>query len=542
MTSCPSSAEPPDDWERCRQPGCRGARLSDGDCLEHVPEKSLGQVLSECKARYELDARGVRITSALLRQILSVLHDDKRELQDGWRARDQRGPQLKCLVRFNGASFVEGAHFVGVTFGGPAFFDGARFECCADFSGTIFDFHADFDRVIFGAATEFVGAAFGDHVGFQDAVFDGQTTFDRAVFRGYVDLERALFRRDASFREATFQEAYRIGPLAVGDLLQLDDCRFSSRVTLEGAAKRISARAASFADGVWLSVRNAEIALDNADFARASTLTRATTWSLSDEWRGDDVTPAGDEVQPQLVTLRGAQVADLALSGLDLRVCRFLGSHGLECIRIESSCRWPHVSRRWRIDRETIAEELDVRGGSDRDTTPPAWLGKRNDARELNPGQVAAIYRALRKAREDHKDQCGAGDLYYGEMEMRRRIAIPARFRRGRLRARAERAIIRLYWLLSGYGLRAGRAFVALTGVVVLAAVGLHACGFKVEVSYSKALLLSVKSATGLLRVTPVDELKALTLAGEVTEVVLRLIGPLLIGLWLLALRAGVKR
>ncbi len=99
-----------------------------------------------------------------------------------------------------------------------------------------------------------------------------------------------------------------------------------------------------------------------------------------------------------------------------------------------------------------------------------------------------------------------------------------------------------MYWLLSGYGLKAVRAFVALASVIVLAAVGLHACGFKEEVSYAEVLSLSVKSATGLLRVTPVDELKALTLPGEVTEVGSRLIGPLLIGLWLLALRAGVKR
>jgi hypothetical protein len=39
----------------------------------------------------------------------------------------------------------------------------------------------------------------------------------------------------------------------------------------------------------------------------------------------------------------------------------------------------------------------------------------------LDPGQIAGLYRALRKGREDLKDEPGAADFYYGEMEMRRR-------------------------------------------------------------------------------------------------------------------------
>jgi hypothetical protein len=36
------------------------------------------------------------------------------------------------------------------------------------------------------------------------------------------------------------------------------------------------------------------------------------------------------------------------------------------------------------------------------------------------PEHVAPLYRALRKAQEDAKDEPGAADFYYGEMEMRR--------------------------------------------------------------------------------------------------------------------------
>jgi hypothetical protein len=32
---------------------------------------------------------------------------------------------------------------------------------------------------------------------------------------------------------------------------------------------------------------------------------------------------------------------------------------------------------------------------------------------------IAGLYRALRKGREDARDEPGAADFYYGEMEMR---------------------------------------------------------------------------------------------------------------------------
>jgi hypothetical protein len=43
----------------------------------------------------------------------------------------------------------------------------------------------------------------------------------------------------------------------------------------------------------------------------------------------------------------------------------------------------------------------------------------------LDPRQIAGLYRALRKGREDIKDEPGAADFYSGEMEMRRRAQRP---------------------------------------------------------------------------------------------------------------------
>jgi hypothetical protein len=70
---------------------------------------------------------------------------------------------------------------------------------------------------------------------------------------------------------------------------------------------------------------------------------------------------------------------------------------------------------------------------------------------------------------EDSASHLSAADFYYGEMEMRR---VDPR------RPRAERWLLWLYWLLSGYGLRASRALAWLgtamaTTALVLMLVGL---------------------------------------------------------------------
>ena len=104
--------------------------------------------------------------------------------------------------------------------------------------------------------------------------------------------------------------------------------------------------------------------------------------------------------------------------------------------------------------------------------------------------------------------------------------------------SRSERAILFLYWLVSGYGLRASRALAALAVTVVVFAFLFDAWGFVRDEGYGGALLFSLESTTSLLRGTAHD----LTTAGEVFWVVLRLLGPVFFGLVLLSLRGRVKR
>ncbi|MGB0095670.1 MAG: hypothetical protein WBP81_24410 [Solirubrobacteraceae bacterium] len=103
-------------------------------------------------------------------------------------------------------------------------------------------------------------------------------------------------------------------------------------------------------------------------------------------------------------------------------------------------------------------------------------------------------------------------------------------------------SIISLYWLLSGYGLRASRALLALVvTIAVLGAIPLTLWGFRPAPPYGRALLFALQSSISLLRpptTTPGRE----TAGGQVIEIFLRLAGPLFVGLALLALRGRVKR
>ena len=106
----------------------------------------------------------------------------------------------------------------------------------------------------------------------------------------------------------------------------------------------------------------------------------------------------------------------------------------------------------------------------------------------------------------------------------------------------AERLVLWLYWLVSGYGLRGLRALTWLGVAVIALAAVLQLVGFdggdplfRDAVIYAAQSTVSVASGN-----------KALTdhvsWAGEVLRIILRLVGPLLLGLALLAVRNRVKR
>ncbi|MEU8851944.1 hypothetical protein AB0C70_38260 [Streptomyces sp. NPDC048564] len=182
------------------------------------------------------------------------------------------------------------------------------------------------------------------------------------------------------------------------------------------------------------------------------------------------------------------------------------------------------------------------------------------------PNELASVYRALRKASEDAKNEPDAADFYYGEMEMRRH---------DRARPWGERALLTAYWAVSGYGLRASRALATLLvsmglTVVLLMMVGLPAqptvqrTTGTVTGGHHVALTTRAPAPRGAPPGPWVDRLswrraeraartavnsvvfrsagQGLTLPGTYIEMASRVVEPVLLALVLLALRSRIKR
>ncbi len=124
---------------------------------------------------------------------------------------------------------------------------------------------------------------------------------------------------------------------------------------------------------------------------------------------------------------------------------------------------------------------------------------------------------------------------------MRRHHAATTVVHHGRVRALSDLVVLTLYWAGSGYGLRASRSLATLALTIAIASVGLRFFGFKPDPTYTRALFYSIESTSSLFRLPDAPGLE-ITYTGEFIQIVLRLLGPLLIGLALLAVRARVKR
>lgn len=537
---------------RCGESSCGAADLGDGLCLGHADDVHILKAIARWRDGAMFDARSCVIDAAQLDRFLFALGIGDAALKARPLSLESR-PTFCGTVNFEGSTFLDDVDLGGICFDGGALFDGAVFTGDARFAEAEFRGHADFDHVRFEGAASFRRAIFRDHAGLERTTAARQVVFAGAIFEDYIDLEGARFASSLDLQEATFQFARLFGPLTVGGELILEHCVFGERLRLEVEAGRVSASSAIFAGGGHLTLAAGEIEMDGVDFTRATTLSGGG----GGESACSDTSPDRTEI-PRLLTLRGALVSSLSLSRIDLGDCHFFGTHGLESMTVEPDCAWRHTPACRRcIDREMIVEEQHWREQNERQQRGVGhartsllhrrlWvpevpsLEAAGDPGLLEPFQLAAIYRALRRSREDSKDQAGSGDLYYGEMEMRRLATLPQS--RGRVRALCDRSIITAYWLLSGYGLKASRALLAWLILLFVAALALSRWGISPTPTFARSALVAVEGSSSLIRPARLPQHSAFTGPGEAIELALRVLGPILVGLFLLALRARVKR
>ena len=499
----------------------------------------------------------------------------------------------------DGAQFIRGAKFDSAHFASRAMFATTRFTGDAGFTRARFAGDALFHDVQLTGEAWFIRAEFGQDATFDGAQFSMTAWFTIAQFTGDASFQGAKFT-DASFADSQFQNAVNFGgvrfedeivfgPLAAGSL-NLEWAEFVRPLVGEVAAATISCRRTTWHAGVTLRLRYATIDLERATFTEPSFVTgadqlfRSNAGPLNEEQvRRDVMAERGESSNlwmPILISLRGSDVANLHITDVDLSQCRFAGALLLDQLRFEGRCLFDHPPHgvhggwawlpawRW-SNRQSIAEERTWRGTTRKHG---GWgLTPSSQPAEIGPERLVGLYRQLRKAQEDVKNEPGAADFYYGEMEMRRHA---------RTTPVAERAIIWLYWLISGYGLRALRSLTALVilGVIVTTALtgwGLDAtapittplqslAGTVTTTPHRAARINATLSGvapalppvsqrwTGERVQTALDVTvesfvfrstdQPLTTAGTWTTIAARILGPVLLAFALLAFRNRVKR
>ncbi|MEV0599998.1 pentapeptide repeat-containing protein [Streptomyces sp. NPDC050315] len=454
----------PPDWDHCGfgataddPVGCRGVRAGAGRCLAHLELAEREGYLAGLGPGDDLDCRGVTFDGELVRDLLARLRDD--------------GGRAVCGdALFTEARFTVDADFSGVRFEGEAVFEAARFEASVVFDGARFERGGWFNGASFAGPVGFGGVRFTEDAGFGTAEFHDRAWFGGAQFDGRAWFGETVFRGDAEFHRALFAGGW-VGPVICHGTLVLHEAEFRNALQISVMTARIDARAARFESTVALRARWATIDLTDVVLLFPSSV---ATGHSTPRHPSEEALSAAHDIDVSIASIRGVDAAMLLLSDVDLTRCRFSGAHHLDQLRFEGKWRlsaaprgvqWSRGIPRWCTKRLVIEEERQWRTLPSR--RPPArhaW-GEPPESPDAVPGlaTLTTTYRQLRKAREDAKDEPGAADFYYGEMEMRR-------YSHGR--HKAERWLLQAYWLLSGYGLRASRALVglglAMTATIVL--------------------------------------------------------------------------
>jgi uncharacterized protein YjbI with pentapeptide repeats len=403
-----------------------------------------------------------------------------------------------------GATFTRDASFKRATFIGTAEFGEATFTGDAWFDRTTFTGNARFASATFTGTARFDNATFTDDAWFDRTTFTGNAWFDSATFIGTAEFDNATFT-NAGFTFATFTGDARFRG-AIADAYDLGGAQFHAtdpgpwvarQVTLAGAVFHVRARVGVAAvekvdcgrlqarEGVHLLVRGGGVDLEDAEFLRRSILAHSASEPTLPNRLAQVLV---DELDPQylkrtrVVSLRRATAGELVLSGVGLEDCVFAGAHGLDKLRIDATCSfqrppaWPRETWRPFTNRRLIAEEAQWRQVHHTRGWVPASTTASPESDDSVPTalEIAGIYRDLRKGLEDAKDEPGAADFYYGEMEMRRLAARKHRHQdtdrgepKGRRPSWTERRLLDAYWAVSGYGLRAWRALTALAVLLI---------------------------------------------------------------------------
>ena len=360
-------------------------------------------------------------------------------------------------------------------------------------------------------------------------VFPGCANFEGNTFTAGADFTRVVFTKEAIFSDATFTAGAEFGEATFAEEAYFDDATFANgeahfygaTFTKEAIFSRAKCTAGADFTGATFS-RGADFAgtefTNHALFFGASFLGR-TVFSLAKGKETSSPIFSGTEVD-----FRGVDIApldSLIFRDVDLTRCRFEGTD-LRKAEI-TGAKWAPIRGRFGVYDEVVDPLVD---GETR-----SWH------------HIEKVYRELKQNYEDRRDYERARDFHYGEKEMRRKHAKTL----GR-RFWGLRALLFIYKWVSGYGEHILCPFVwavILLGGCSVLYLWFGPCpkGENTRLAFS-SLWDWLRSAHYSLRVmfllkpddfVPIGGAKLVHTAETI-------LGPLLIGLFGLAVRQRLKR
>uniref|UniRef100_A0AAU3GR32 Pentapeptide repeat-containing protein n=1 Tax=Streptomyces sp. NBC_01401 TaxID=2903854 RepID=A0AAU3GR32_9ACTN len=376
-------------WPHCGQGataqetvGCRGRQVAGHSvCLAHLDDAERAAYLATLSPGDDLDHRGTPFTRDLLDQLLTALHAPARQGPYAGGA-VFREASFVGDVDFHGAAFAGDADFNDVTFTGDADLHGTTFRAgadftdasfahVADFGGASFEgethlggvaFHGDarFDAATFSGGVEFGmtvfaggawfgGAAFTGHAWFSEssfardarfgsAHFGGEADFADVSFAGDVHFAGAAFAGDLGFERSRLHSVRRLGPLACGGTVRLDNAQFGAPVTVEIAAAEASFRRTRWESTAALRIRRASVHLAGAVLEQPVTV---VTYPVPfTDPQGEDLSESaltGRDAKVRLKSLDGVDAAHLTLTDVDVTGCALTGVVHLDRLSLEDT-------------------------------------------------------------------------------------------------------------------------------------------------------------------------------------------------------------
>ncbi|MCC4320029.1 pentapeptide repeat-containing protein [Streptomyces solisilvae] len=565
------------DWAACVESNeCQGVQISDqGRCWAHLDSTELPRKLANLHPGTNIDLRGVEVTQGLWSRIRERIIDADGRPHLGVARLEAAvihgGVQLRNITfeypTFHLTSFIGEADFCGSIFMNGVSFNSARFERYANFSSSTF-------RTL----TEFENVVFGESVSFYEASFRCRTSFRNANFEGLLSLTGASFLDNVSFFRASFSQFEGslpgLGPFACAGSIDFREAKFRESVRISAVAPYVDFERASFTGTATIQLRYATVSLSDVSLNQPFAL---VSEPHPFPYLSDDGI-YGDDERIRLTSIEGVDATFLSLASIDLSDCKFTGSYHLDLISLEGQCSFSSPPIGWIREsgqilplrwtrRSILAEEREWRSrrrypaGMRRHGSWVTSSGSAWSSSPSSPDHLAVTYRMLRKSFEDSKDEPGAADFYYGEMEMRRNSQIISR---------GERWLLHAYWVLSGYGLRASRALGWLTISMIATILLMTAYGIPKESPRQEILREKVNGAwkTVIEKTDPENPTERrftgkrlekslsvtlnsvifrssgqdLTTAGTYIEMASRFSEPVLLGLGALAIRSRVKR